>query len=570
MKLQRYFSLLYPVVAASQSSAICRCLYGQPCWPDQSAFAALSANVSQPLLQPVPPAHACYPPSSPSGNCTNVIANFYNGSWRSDQPGALQNINFETFTFQNGTIDGCYLNTTLGFPCDQGSVPPVGVDARVVGDIQAAVKFAVKYNLRLVVKNTGHDYLGRSTARGGFSIWTHHLKDITFNASFVPEGASSTNETYNAVTLGAGVQWNEAYVAAHQQGRFVIGGLSAGGSVGAAGGWVMGGGHSAFSSRHGLGVDNVIQFTIVDSAGDHLTANAHKNPDLFWALRGGGGGTYGVVTSATYRTYPEFPLTVPVVKANFSSPAVAQQVVTQYVKLHPGLAAAGWGGYSSLSNDNIEFFYTAPNISTTEANATLLSFLEFTQNATGGALFFTMLSFDSFYSAYESLFANAIAQVGYSVEIASRLLSTELTISNPETVAETMLAVDGGVSMNFVAGGAVAKADPESTGLNPAWRKTLGEVYVTVGWPAGSPNSIVNLAVESLKNNTEIIDRLSVDSASYLNEGSLYEKDFKKTYFGAHYNSLKSIKTKYDSRGLFVVAEGVGSEDWDASLNCRL
>lgn len=276
------------------------------------------------------------------------------------------------------------------------------------------------------------------------------------------------------------------------------------------------------------------------------------------------------MTSATYRTYPEFPLTVPVVKANFSSPAVALQVVTQYVKLHPGLAAAGWGGYSSLSNDNIEFFYTAPNVSTTEANATLLPFLEFTRNATGGALFFTMLSFDSFYSAYNSLFANAIAQVGYSVEIASRLLSTDLTITNPETVAETMLTVDGGVSMNFVAGGAVAKADPESTGLNPAWRKTFGEVYVTVGWPAGSSSSVVNLAVESLKNNTEIIDRLSVDSASYLNEGSLHEKDFKKTYFGAHYKRLKSIKAKYDSHGLFVVAEGVGSEDWDASLNCRL
>jgi hypothetical protein len=156
------------------------------------------------------------------------------------------------------------------------------------------------------------------------------------------------------------------------------------------------------------------------------------------------------VTSATYRTYPEFPLTVPVVKANFSSPAVAQQVVTQYVKLHPELAAAGWGGYSSLSNDNLEFFYTAPNISTTEANATLLSFLEFTRNATGEALFFTTLSFDSFYSAYDSLFANATAQVGYSVEIASRLLSTDLTISNPETVAETMLAVDGGVAMKCV------------------------------------------------------------------------------------------------------------------------
>lgn len=57
-----------------------------------------------------------------------------------------------------------------------------------------------------------------------------------------------------ALTLGAGVQWHEAYDAAEANGRFVLGGLSAGASVGAAGGWVQGGGHSAFSARHGLGM----------------------------------------------------------------------------------------------------------------------------------------------------------------------------------------------------------------------------------------------------------------------------------------------------------------------------
>jgi hypothetical protein len=48
-----------------------------------------------------------------------------------------------------------YLNTTFGVPCEQGSVPPIGVDARTVGDVQAAVKFAGQNNLRIVVKNTG-------------------------------------------------------------------------------------------------------------------------------------------------------------------------------------------------------------------------------------------------------------------------------------------------------------------------------------------------------------------------------------------------------------------------------
>ena len=110
----------------------------------------------------------------------------------------MQNVNFETFIFPNDTISACYLNTTLGIPCGQGSVPPVGVDARSESDVQAAVNFAKKHNLKLVVKNTGHDFLGRSTARGGFLIWTHHMKQTVYNSTFVPNGAPATPEnTFN-------------------------------------------------------------------------------------------------------------------------------------------------------------------------------------------------------------------------------------------------------------------------------------------------------------------------------------------------------------------------------------
>ena len=56
-----------------------------------------------------------------------------------------------------------------------------------------------------------------------------------------------------AITFGAGVQWSEGYAAANANGRFMIGGISAGLSIGAAGGWIQGGGHSAFSPKYGLG-----------------------------------------------------------------------------------------------------------------------------------------------------------------------------------------------------------------------------------------------------------------------------------------------------------------------------
>ena len=133
----------------------CLCTFGQSCWPSASTFSQLQSLVSQPLVYPLPSASACYPPSDPAGNCTAVLENWYDGIWRSSMPGSMEVANFETFMFQNGTIDACYLNTTITGACEQGSVPVIGVDAHSVGDIQAAVTFAVQQNLKLVVKNTG-------------------------------------------------------------------------------------------------------------------------------------------------------------------------------------------------------------------------------------------------------------------------------------------------------------------------------------------------------------------------------------------------------------------------------
>src|SRR5258705_3781278 len=145
--------LIIAICFTSVLSNNCRCIFGSQCWPSDSEFQTLASQVSQPLLHPAPPASPCY--NSASGNCSEVRAAWSNGVWRSDQPGAAEHTNWETYTFSNGTIQACYLNTTLGVPCQQGGVPVIGVDARTPNDIQEAVKFAAKHNLRLVIKNTG-------------------------------------------------------------------------------------------------------------------------------------------------------------------------------------------------------------------------------------------------------------------------------------------------------------------------------------------------------------------------------------------------------------------------------
>ncbi|KAK2462839.1 hypothetical protein APHAL10511_005151 [Amanita phalloides] len=545
----QWLPLLSFYLPLGSATSTCKCLSYEPCWPSASEFSQLTSQLSQPLIYPKPPASACYPPSQPSGNCTAALSHLDDGNWRSNLPGAMQNINFESYTFKNGTIDACYYNHTLGYPCEQGNIATVGVNVAKVSDIQAAVKFAGKHNLRLVVKNTGHDYLGRSMARGAFMIWTHNLKDIAYDDNFVPDGGSSKH-TFKALTLGAGVQWHEAYAAAESHRRIVVGGASSGGSVGAAGGWIQGGGHSALAPKYGLGVDNAIQFTVVLASGDYVTVNRFKYADLFWALRGGGGGTFGVVVSVTYQTHDILPVSGAFILANFSTPQMAQKVVTEYIKLHPKLSDAGWGGYSFYSNAEFRIIYIGTNISLSEAEATMTPFFEYAGKTIGNPKDYQSLitNFTSFYDWYSFTFRSSTGQVGKPSEAISRFFSRKIAEEQPEKVAEVTLRVVNGISLNFVAGGTVSRHDPHSAGLNPAWRESLGEAAASL----------------------DLLDTITPDSGTYFNEASLYEKDFKKTFFGSHYPALEAIKHKYDPNDLFLVAEGVGSENWDQSLNCRI
>ena len=89
-----------------------------------------------------------------------------------------------------------------------------------MAQIQLAVNYARNTNIRLVVKNTGHNGLGRSIGAGALSIWTHHLKDIRFIPDFKIDGYSGT-----AFKLGAGVQLFEVYEAAEKFGVTALGGV---------------------------------------------------------------------------------------------------------------------------------------------------------------------------------------------------------------------------------------------------------------------------------------------------------------------------------------------------------
>lgn len=156
-------------------------------------------------------------------------------------------------------------------------------------------------------------YLGRSTGPGALALWTHHLTNLTLHPTWSSSSPSSPRAppyTGPAIHLGAGIQGAAltAFAAAHSL-AVVTGDCP---SVGVAGGYLQGGGHSRLASRFGLAADQALAFEIIDAdttAGAHdgvepRTVDATHEPELFWALRGGGAGAV-VVLGVTVRAYAD-------------------------------------------------------------------------------------------------------------------------------------------------------------------------------------------------------------------------------------------------------------------------
>ena len=262
-------------------------------------------------------------------------------------------------------------------------------------------------------------------------------------------------------TFGAGVQWFEAYDAAKQQNRVLVGGISPRGSVGAAGGWLQGGGHSAMAPNYGLGmqdshfvikprshghfvgVDNVLEFTIVTADGCHVVANAYKNQDLFWALRGGGGGTWGVVTSVSYKTHPSTPFSGAVLTVDSTNPDSTQKLLTEIIRLTPSLVEQGFGGYGNGSAYGFSLIVVSPNVTLEQTIAIFSPLFEFAHSQPGLSVTNATIPFPDFSSFYE-LMSDMDGDVGVPTQLSSWLLPKDVVQTDtPEVLAVELLKLRG-------------------------------------------------------------------------------------------------------------------------------
>lgn len=183
-------------------------------------------------------------------------------------------------------------------------------------------------------------------------------------------------------------------------------------------------------------------------------------------MRGGGGGTFGVVTSVTYQTRSSTPIAAffLIATANSTSPnAALSATFAGLVRVTPALETAGWGGYSFVTpvpgdgRLSLTVFCVAPNVTVAQANASVNPLLDYVRavatnsSASGkpedvleiGVAFTTQ--FGSFYEWYDAAFKNG-SQVGSNVQVGSWLLPTNVVRKKHEDVAQTLLGIDGGFS----------------------------------------------------------------------------------------------------------------------------
>jgi FAD/FMN-containing dehydrogenase len=166
--------------------------------------------------------------------------------------------------------------------------PALIVQPTGVADIQNAVNFARERDLLLAVKCGGHSYSGKSTCERGMqldlSTYRHARVDPKARIAYIAGGSLLAELDREAMALGL---VTTAGTVSHTG----VGGLT------------LGGGFGRLARRFGLALDNVAGFDIVTADGSFRHASADENPDLFWALRGGGG-NFGVVTSFEFRLHP--------------------------------------------------------------------------------------------------------------------------------------------------------------------------------------------------------------------------------------------------------------------------
>lgn len=410
-------------------------------------------------------------------------------------------------------------------------------------------------------------YLGRSTGAGALSVWTHNLKDIEY------VDWAEDSYTGPAYKLGSGVQGFDVLETTHAKGHVVVGGECP--TVGLAGGYLQGGGHSALSTSFGLGADQALAFEVVTASGEVITASRTENTDLYWALSGGGAGNWAVVLSVTVKAYQNEIVSGATVtfKTSDLSKEIFTDAVDHFHRLLPDMIDAGTTViYQMLPGYFLIKPLTAFNMTSSQVKDVLAPFLS---ELDGLSIKYqaNYTQYDSYYDHYQQYMGplpNGNLGVG-EFTYGGRLLPRSVLQSNPTDLATALYDI---TSQGIVAVGVgldVSKTNDVDNAIFTHWREAA--VTMQIGISYNDTASWSQLLAEQQKMTDEInplLEAVTPGGGTYENESNFLQPNWKEVFFGDNYSKLEQIKSKWDPDHFFYVLKGVGSDYWSVAEDGRM
>jgi FAD/FMN-containing dehydrogenase len=561
-------------------------------WPSKAAWNGLNDAVGGNLIPVDFPLARCQGPAG-AAEWYKLVPNLRNPYYIGDQPGVTE---------------------TLGWTGAWTTEPSVyAVAARNASDIAAAVNFARDNSLRLAVKGGGHSYQGTSNAPDSLLIWTRRMNDITMHTEFVPRGCGGVHPPQPAVTLGAGAIWMQAYDAVTTKGgQYVQGGGCT--TVGVAG-LIQSGGFGSFSKHYGLAAAGLLEAEVVTADGKIRIANTYTNPDLFWALKGGGGGTFGVVSRVTLRLreLPEF-----CGGANFIVKAASDDAYRRLIRQFVGfyreqLFNDHWGEQAHVKPDNsLVISMVVHDMTGEQAQNVWKPFLDWVRGSPDAYTIREPLVIGSIPARgwwdvewrkehHQEVFRSDPrpgadphnvwwtgdgGQVGWVIWAFESLWlpASLLADDSQQRLADALFASSrhGQVELQFNKGLAGAPAEAvaaaRDTAMNPAVLTAFalaitadGQGPAYPGVPGHEPNVAAGQkAAEKIHQCMNELRAIAPDGGAYVSESNFFEDGWQHAYWGSNYPRLAAIKKKYDPTGLFFVHNGAGTEAWSADGFTRL
>jgi len=564
---------------------------GDPGWPRAAQWEQLKRAVGGRLLKLESPFARCSI-SSPSSVCAEALKHIDNPFALGDEPALTQ---------------------TSGWADAWTSQPSAyAVAAQNTADVVAAINFARTHRLRLVVKGGGHSYQGTSDAPDSLLIWPRHMNKVTLHDAFVAKGCASREAPQPAVTIEAGAMWSDAYDAVTtKSGRYVQGGGCT--TVGVAG-LVQSGGFGSFSKNWGTAAANLLEAEIVTADGAVRIANACTHPDLFWGIKGGGGGSLGTITRLTLRTF-ELPSMFGGVSGAIkaSSDEAFRALIARAIEFYrSALFNPHWGEQILFRSSNtLNLSMVFQGLSQPQAEQVWAPFLDwvradrayrFAKPVQVQALPARHLWDAEFFrthapqlivaddrpgaSAHHALWAGDQDQVGWFIHgyQSAWLPAALLQPGQQSRLVDALFAASRhwGFALHFnkgLAGGssdAIARA--RDTATNPQVLDAFAlAICGSGGAPAfpGMPNARPELPTArreaaAIDKAMDALRAVAPAAGSYVSESDYFLHDWQQGFWGSNYAKLAAVKRKYDPDGLFFVHHGVGSEAWSADGFTRI